>query len=83
MGGRVHTGIGLFYAASIALWGAGIWLYRPDWLALLTLLPVSLHLIWQVATLDPADPANPLDRFRSNRWAGALMAAACFVVGNA
>ena len=26
---------------------------------------------------------NPLARFRSNRLAGALMAAACFVVGNA
>ena len=47
------------------------------------LLPVALHLLWQVATLDPEDPANPLDRFRSNRWAGALMAAACFIVGNA
>ena len=30
-----------------------------------------------------ADPANPLARFRSNRLAGALVAAACFVVGNA
>jgi 4-hydroxybenzoate polyprenyltransferase len=36
-----------------------------------------------VATLDADDPENPLARFRSNRWAGALMAAACFVVGNA
>jgi 4-hydroxybenzoate polyprenyltransferase len=26
---------------------------------------------------------NPIARFRANRWAGALMAAACFVVGNA
>jgi hypothetical protein len=51
--------------------------------ALLALLPVAGHLVWQVVTLDAEDPANPLDRFRSNRWAGALMAAACFVVGNA
>ena len=28
-------------------------------------------------------PGNPLDRFRANRWTGALVAAACFVVGNA
>ncbi len=27
-------------------------------------------------------PMNPLTRFRSNRYAGALVAAACFVVGN-
>nr|WP_255547987.1 4-hydroxybenzoate octaprenyltransferase [Erythrobacter ani] len=83
MGDRVHAGVGLFYAATISFWGLGIWLYRPDWLALLALAPVGLHLMWQVATLDPADPTNPLERFRSNRWAGALMAAACFVVGNA
>ena len=83
MGERYHLGIGLFYTATIGLWGLGIWLYRPDWLAVLALLLVALHLLWQVATLDPTDPANPLERFRSNRWAGALMAAACFVVGNA
>ena len=47
------------------------------------LVPVAGHLAWQVATLDADDPENPLARFRSNRWAGALMAAACFVVGNA
>ncbi|MEP3420224.1 MAG: 4-hydroxybenzoate octaprenyltransferase [Erythrobacter sp.] len=83
MGARVQVGIGVFYAATIALWAAGIWLYRPDAIAVLALAPVAVHLLWQFATLDPADPDNPLARFRSNRWAGALMAAACFVVGNA
>ncbi|MFM7348719.1 MAG: 4-hydroxybenzoate octaprenyltransferase [Erythrobacter sp.] len=83
MGSRVTTGIAAFYAAAVLLWGLGFWLYRGDLLALLALLPVAGHLAWQVATLDAADPANPLARFRANRWAGALMAAACFVVGNA
>ena len=83
MGARVQGGIAGFYAATIGLWGLGFWLYRADPLALLALVPVAAHLMWQVATLDPADPDNPLARFRSNRWAGALMAAACFVVGNA
>lgn len=83
MGARVRGGVAAFYAAAIMLWALAFWLYRADGLALLGLLPVAIHLAWQVATLDPADPANPLDRFRSNRWAGALMAAACFVVGNA
>lgn len=83
MGGRVHAGVAAFYGATVALWGLGIWLYRPDIFAILALLPVAIHLAWQVATLDPEDPENPLARFRSNRWAGALMAAACFVVGNA
>ena len=83
MGKHVHAGVAGFYAAAIGLWGLGIWLYRPDVIALLALLPVAGHLLWQVSTLDPSDLENPLERFRSNRWAGALMAAACFVVGNA
>lgn len=83
MGRKVRSGIGGFYTATVALWALAFWLYRPDWIALLALLPFALHLLWQVATLDPDDPANPLGRFRSNRLAGALMAAACFVVGNA
>ncbi len=83
MGANVKSGVAVFYGATIALWALGFWLYRADLVALLALLPVSLHLIWQVATLDANDPDNPLARFRSNRWAGALMAAACFVVGNA
>lgn len=83
LGDRVRSGTALFYALAVALWGLGFWLYRPDWIALLTLLPVAVHLAWQVATLDSGDGGNALDRFRSNRLAGALMAAACFVVGNA
>jgi 4-hydroxybenzoate polyprenyltransferase len=83
MGARVRAGVAGFYAAAAALWALTFWLYRADWLALLALLPVAGHLAWQVMTLDADDPMNPLARFRSNRWAGALMAAACFVVGNA
>ena len=83
MGSHVRGGVAVFYAAAIALWGLGIWLYRADWVALLALIPAALHLVWQVATLDAEDADNPLERFRSNRWTGALVAAACFVVGNA
>jgi 4-hydroxybenzoate polyprenyltransferase len=83
LGGRVKAGIAGFYAGAVVLWGLGFWLYRPDSFALATLLPAAVHLAWQVATLDADDPSNSLARFRSNRWAGALMAAACFVVGNA
>ena len=83
MGRRYRAGIGAFYGAAIGFWLGAIWLYRPDAVALLTIAPVAIHLAWQVTTLDPADPDNPLARFRSNRMAGALMAAACFIVGNA
>ncbi|MXO71313.1 4-hydroxybenzoate octaprenyltransferase [Alteraurantiacibacter buctensis] len=83
LGGRVKQGVGLFYAASVVCLALAFWQVRPDPLALLALLPVAAHFAWQVLTLDPADGANPLARFRSNRMAGALVAAACFVVGNA
>ncbi|WP_234024792.1 4-hydroxybenzoate octaprenyltransferase [Tsuneonella amylolytica] len=83
LGRHVKGGVAAFYAAAVALWLLAFWLLRGDPLALLALAPAAAHLAWQVTTLDPADPANPLDRFRSNRFAGALVAAACFVVGNA
>jgi 4-hydroxybenzoate polyprenyltransferase len=83
LGAQVKAGIAGFYAGALGLWALGFWLYRPDPLALAALLPVAGHLAWQAASLDADDPANPLARFRSNRSAGALMAAACFVVGNA
>ena len=83
LGENVRGGTALFYVLAVACWALAFWLYRADWIALLALIPAAAHLGWQVATLDPADGANPLDRFRSNRWTGALVAAACFVVGNA
>ncbi|GGC24979.1 4-hydroxybenzoate octaprenyltransferase [Novosphingobium marinum] len=83
LGGRVRAGVALFYLGAVVLWALSFWLLRPDWVALLALAPVALHLFWQVATLDQDDPDNPLARFRSNRFAGLLMALACWVVGNA
>jgi 4-hydroxybenzoate polyprenyltransferase len=81
LGRRVRPGVAGFYALALLLWGAAVWQLRPDVLALAALLPLALHLGWQVLTLAPADGANALHRFRSNRNAGLLMLAACFVVG--
>jgi 4-hydroxybenzoate polyprenyltransferase len=81
LGGRVRGGVALFYALAIGLWGMALWQIRPEWLALVALIPAAVHLTWQVATLDPADPVNPLARFRANRTTGALVALAMFVVG--
>ena len=83
MGAHVQGGVGAFYAAAVALWALAFWLLRHDWVALLALVPVALHLFWQIATLREADGGNALARFRSNRFAGLLMALACWVVGNA
>ncbi len=81
MGARVRRGVAGFYAIAIVLWAAAFWVLRPDPLVLVALLPMAAHLAWQVATLDRADGANALARFRSNRDAGLLMALACLVVG--
>lgn len=83
LGERVRSGVMAFYGLAIVLWAIAFWLLRPDWVALVALIPVALHLGFQVLTLDPADGANVLARFRSNRDAGLVMALACWVVGNA
>lgn len=83
LGARVKAGVGVFYAVALALWAVAFWMLRPDWVALAALIPVALHLGFQVLTLDPRDGENALARFRSNRDAGLVMALACWVVGNA
>lgn len=83
MGAQVRSGVALFYGAALVFWALAIWWHRPDPLALLALLPVGLHLVWQVITLQPANGDDALAKFRSNRAAGMLLAAACLVVGAA
>ena len=83
MGRHVQGGVAAFYALAIICWIAAFWLLRPDWLVLVALVPMALHLAWQIGTLDTGPQGNALDRFRSNRFAGLLMALACWVVGNA
>jgi 4-hydroxybenzoate polyprenyltransferase len=83
LGSHVIGGVGSFYAAAVALWAVAFWLLRPDWVGLIALLPLAAHLAWQVLTLKPGDNDNALARFRSNRFAGLLLALACLVIGNA
>ncbi len=77
----VRPGVTGFYVLALALWAGAIWIVRPDPLAFAALLPMATHLGWQVVTLQPADGANALARFRANRNAGLLMFLACLVVG--
>ena len=83
LGRHVKAGVGALYTMAVACWGGAVWLVRPDPVALLALLPVAAHLAWQAGTLRPDDGDSALARFRSNRFAGLLMAAACLVVGAA
>ena len=81
MGRHVRGGTFICYALALLLWAAAFWLHRPDPLVWLALLPMALHLVWQVATLRPDDGAGALARFRANRFAGLLMFLGCVVVG--
>ena len=83
LGKHVRLGVILFYGLALAGWSAALWLFRNDSLAPIALLPAAVQLAWQALTLDPADADNALARFRSNRFAGLLVAAACLVAGNA
>ncbi|HSI16942.1 MAG TPA: 4-hydroxybenzoate octaprenyltransferase [Sphingomonas sp.] len=81
MGTHVREGVAAFYALALALWAGAIWQIRPDWLALVALLPMALHLGSQAVRIDAADGDKALRLFRSNRFAGLLMFLACVVVG--
>lgn len=81
LGDKAAVGIGIFYALALILWGAAIWTVRPDWVALLALLPAALHLANQALRADPADGEAALKLFRSNRTCGLLVFVGMLVVG--
>jgi 4-hydroxybenzoate polyprenyltransferase len=81
LGDKAPLGVGLFYALAVLLWAAAIWTIRPDWLALLTLVPAALHLANQPLRADPNDGELALRLFRSNRVSGLLVFLAMLVVG--
>ncbi len=81
LGPHARGGVALFYTAALSCWAGAFWLVWPQRLPLLGLVPIAMHLTWQVATLRPDDGGDALAKFRSNRFAGLLMFLACFVVG--
>ena len=69
---------------ALVLWAAAFHLVRLEWFALLGLAADgAAPRSGRSATLKPDDGADALAKFRSNRFAGLLMFAACFVVGTA
>lgn len=81
LGTKAPLGIAICYGLAVVGWGAAIWLARPDWVALLALVPAALHLANQALRVDPADGEGALLLFRSNRWCGLLVFLAMLVVG--
>lgn len=75
LGERTRPFLFAFYAATAVLWaGAGVAaeLGAPFWLGLAA---VMMQLTWQAARVRTDDPADCLDKFRSNRWIGWLLLA--------
>ncbi len=83
LGENVRFGVFGFYLLALAGWAGAFWMVRPDYLALAALIPLAIHLLWQVGTLKSGDGDDALTKFRSNRFAGLLMFLACLVVGQA
>ncbi len=81
LGAKAPLGIAISYALALLFWGAAIWSLRPDWLALLTLLPAAIHLANQALRADPRDGELALQLFRSNRVCGLLVLLSMLVVG--
>jgi 4-hydroxybenzoate polyprenyltransferase len=81
LGAKAALGVGFFYALAVLLWAAAIWWVRPDWLAIVALLPAALHLANQALRADPSDGEGALALFRSNRTTGLLVFLAMLVVG--
>jgi 4-hydroxybenzoate polyprenyltransferase len=81
LGDKAPVGIAIFYLIAVLLWGAAIWTVRPDWIALLALVPAALHLANQALRADPRDGELALKLFRSNRTCGVLVCVAMLVVG--
>ncbi len=82
-GQRAPRAIAVFYALAILGWGTAIWLVRPDWLALVALIPAALHLAAQAMRARPDDGVRALALFRSNRFTGLLVFLAMLAVGSA
>ena len=80
-GDRAPQMVAFFYAIALAGWGAAVWQVRPDWLALITLVPAALHLFSQPLRADPSNGERALHLFRSNRFTGLLVFLAMLVVG--
>jgi 4-hydroxybenzoate polyprenyltransferase len=81
LGDQAVLGVTIFYSLAVLLWSAAIWSVRPDWLALLALVPAVLHLGNQLFRVDPRDGQGALALFRSNRTTGLLLFLAMLVVG--
>ena len=72
-GDNTGAWLSALYAIALLLWLAASLVAGAGWPVLIALLAIGLQMVWQVATLDTASPANCLERFKSNRIVGWLL----------
>ena len=60
----------VFYSLAVLLWAAAGAMCGAAGAFYVGLAVAAAILVWQVATLDIADGANCLVRFKSNKWVG-------------
>jgi len=65
--------VGALYAGAIVLWLLAGYLAGTHLIYFTAVVLASLQMAWQVTTLDTADAANCLRRFRSNRDVGMVI----------
>jgi 4-hydroxybenzoate polyprenyltransferase len=73
-GDRSIYWLGLFFAASLILIGAAIWLAGGSVIAFTGLAGAALQAAWQLAHFQPDNSARCLELFRSNRIFGLIIA---------
>ncbi|GGE34429.1 4-hydroxybenzoate octaprenyltransferase [Agaricicola taiwanensis] len=73
-GTRVKAWVGVFYAATILVLGSALIMSAAGLTAFVGLLAFAAHLSYQVAEVQPDDPALALRLFKSNRNAGLIFA---------
>jgi 4-hydroxybenzoate polyprenyltransferase len=81
LGNKAPHGIALSYSVALLFWAAAIWSVRPDWLAIIGIVPAAIHLAGQALRVDLMDGEGALRLFRSNRMAGFLVFLGMLVVG--
>ena len=76
-GRRIRPAVGLLYAASVVLLEAALIAggVADRVVAQVGVLGFALHLAWQIARLDPDNPARALALFRANRDSGLILSA--------
>lgn len=75
-GQQTKSWLSVFYAATIVLLAIAGWQAGAGPVFYIGIAAATLHLFWQIATLNIDDPDNCLTRFRANRDFGAIVFAA-------